>query len=381
MSEPAPGANGLKLREAEIHAHERTRRFSHPHQAIYSVRRMACALYCKQGQQQVCAPSRRSAPGQSLSLLASGRLSAARLNLRWATTVQTIGATVVQYAQHHLHHRQLRIHKLFRDECVTSVRLTRLSRQSLGGFTMLRLTIRAPLRARALTSTPPPPSAAATEQLNMLPDLPCLAALGHSVFAGTPRAEVTFLMGGPGSGKGTLSALVRSRVGHGHISVGELLREEQAKDSSLGRSVASVIDQGGIVPSSVAIRLLLQQVGSRLREMPVGVERTDWVIDGFPRKLKSAEMWETLGFGLKRVVALDVDEHMMAERLRNRGRKDDTPEIIKSRIEHHWKEWPKIKDFYQERGLLTIIDASGESEETWERFMKASPGLRERGEL
>lgn len=205
-----------------------------------------------------------------------------------------------------------------------------------------------------------------------------LAALGRSVFGGTPSAELTFLVGGPGSGKGTLSEMLKSRVGHAHVSIGELLRAEAAKESSVGVAIASVIDEGGIVPSSVAIRLLLEHIRRALGELPHGTERADWVVDGFPRKIKSAEIWESLGFRVKGVVALEADAETMADRLMKRGRNDDRREVIESRIATHWREWPRIREFYRDRGLLTVVDATGDAEETWERFLKASPELRVR---
>lgn len=203
-----------------------------------------------------------------------------------------------------------------------------------------------------------------------------LTALGRSIFFGTHRAEVTFLVGGPGSGKGTVSAMARKRLGFEHVSVGELLRAEMQSGTPLGTEVGPIVSMGGMVPSTVSVQLLLAHLERALSEKGAR-ERTDeghvmqWIIDGFPRKVSSAEMWERLGFQPKRVLALEVGEEVMRRRLGLRGRMDDVPNVVRERIEKHYTEWRRLREFYRSRGLLTAIDASGSPEEVWQRFLVA----------
>lgn len=152
------------------------------------------------------------------------------------------------------------------------------------------------------------------------------------------------------------------------MSVGELLRQEIQSDSEFGAQIAPIVKKGGLVPSAVSVKLLLDHLKRGLQER--GVPQVDqWLVDGFPRKVSSAQVWEKLGLTPKRVVALEVDENVMERRLRLRGRADDVPDVIRQRFEVHRREWPSISSFYRSRGLLSLIDGNGSPEEVWERFL------------
>lgn len=199
---------------------------------------------------------------------------------------------------------------------------------------------------------------------------PALIALGRSVFFGSRRAEVTFFLGPPGAGKSTLSEMACDRLGYKHVSVGELLREEIQRDSEIGVQIAPIVETGGLVPSAVSVKLLLGHLKRALQERAVA-QVDQWIVDGFPRKVSSAQVWERLGLTPKRVLALEVDEDVMRRRLGLRGRVDDVPDVILERFQVHRQEWPTIESFYRSRGLLTLIDGNGSPEEVWQRFLGA----------
>lgn len=167
------------------------------------------------------------------------------------------------------------------------------------------------------------------------------------------------------------------RLGYYHVSVGELLRAEIQSGSALGAEITPIVTMGGMVPSAVSVRLLLAHLEQALlskrdaRDADGGACVMQWIVDGFPRKVSSAQMWERLGFQPKRVVALQVGEEVMKRRLGTRGRMDDAPLVVRQRIESHRNEWPKLIEFYRTRGLLTVIEASASPEEVWKRFLVA----------
>lgn len=181
--------------------------------------------------------------------------------------------------------------------------------------------------------------------------------------------RLTFLLGGPGSGKGTLSELIVTRSGHKHVSVGSLLREAASGGTLEARAVSATISRGGIVTSEVATRLLLQHIYGN-------EDVTDWIVDGFPRTFANAVLTNTLGITPVAVVALELSDEMMLQRLRERRRRDDVDYIVRQRIVQFHSEWRSIKEFYRRRSLLVEIDADGASEQVYLRYVNGVTSLR-----
>lgn len=99
------------------------------------------------------------------------------------------------------------------------------------------------------------------------------------------EATVIFVLGGPGSGKGTQCAKLVKDYGFTHLSAGDLLRAEQAREGSkYGQLIADYIKAGDIVPQEVTLALLEQA----MRES----ESKKFLIDGFPRKMDQALKFE-----------------------------------------------------------------------------------------
>jgi UMP-CMP kinase len=103
-----------------------------------------------------------------------------------------------------------------------------------------------------------------------------------------PPCRVVFVLGDPGSGKGTTCQLLEQRLGWAHLSAGDLLRAERSKDGPLSREINTYIDQGQLVPSEVTCRLLRQGMLDMYRK----TRKTCFVIDGFPRSFSNASVWE-----------------------------------------------------------------------------------------
>jgi len=103
--------------------------------------------------------------------------------------------------------------------------------------------------------------------------------------------QVIFVLGGPGSGKGTQCAKISRHFGLLHISAGELLREELKAGSSHGIEIGKTIREGKIVPSDVTVGLLARKIGGKTQSV---------LVDGFPRNQEN-------NFGWERHIASSVD--------------------------------------------------------------------------
>lgn len=95
-----------------------------------------------------------------------------------------------------------------------------------------------------------------------------------------------FVLGGPGSGKGTNCDRLVNDFGYTHLSTGDILREAaQSGTSDVAKQIASILKAGNIVPSEITVELLKQTMQEKYN--PCG-----FVIDGFPRKFDQARMFE-----------------------------------------------------------------------------------------
>lgn len=167
--------------------------------------------------------------------------------------------------------------------------------------------------------------------------------------------DIYFIVGGPGSGKGTQCKIITNNVPNTvHISAGDLLRRESISNSE----IKFMLDNGLIVPSYITIRLLIQEI--------VLNDGKIILIDGFPRCLEQGIEFEetvsSLDYKIKKVIYLSADDSIMTERLLNRcltyvNRTDDNEEIIPQRIERHKLAINFIIDYYGEK--VNIIDSNG----------------------
>ncbi len=179
------------------------------------------------------------------------------------------------------------------------------------------------------------------------------------------------LIGAPGSGKGTQSALLCSHFGIPHLSTGEILREAKRLGTPLGQRVAPIMDSGGLVDDT----LMLDVVRERL-------ERPDcqqgFLLDGFPRTLPQAHALERLlhelNWTLQAVVELRVSTAELERRLINRyhemenPRPEDQPAAIAKRLELFENLTKPILSYYREAGLLRTVDGMQTPDEVFQRI-------------
>ncbi|KAJ9533894.1 hypothetical protein QJQ45_026979 [Haematococcus lacustris] len=167
-------------------------------------------------------------------------------------------------------------------------------------------------------------------------------------------ATILFVLGGPGSGKGTQCDLIKAQYsGVVHLSAGDLLRAEVKSGSDVGKSCQTLMKEGRLVPVAVTIQLL--------KNAMISSGGKTFLIDGFPRALDQAEVFEK-DIGLpKCVLFFDCPEEEMQKRLMKRGetsgREDDNMDTIMKRFHTFVNESMPVKDFYASKGLAHVLSA------------------------
>jgi adenylate kinase len=161
------------------------------------------------------------------------------------------------------------------------------------------------------------------------------------------------VMGPPGAGKGTQAKKIMERYGIPHISTGDILRAEVARETELGKRVKGIMTSGGLVDDGIVLDL----IDNRLAEPDCD---GGFILDGFPRTIPQAEGLERIleRQGRKGLIVIDIavpDEVLMA-RLLARQRVDDTEETITHRIRVYHEQTAPLITFYERRDLLTRVD-------------------------
>lgn len=178
----------------------------------------------------------------------------------------------------------------------------------------------------------------------------------------SPR--IFFVLGGPGSGKGTQCEMLSNALCVPHISAGELLRVEMATESADGLRISQCLEEGKIVPVSITLGLLRK----RIEEL----QSSHYLIDGFPRNEDNYAGWNTCmqNYAINSVFFLDCPEDILEKRLLSRRRHDDSIDSVRKRFVTYRKETLPIVQKYQEQGLLKKIDGNRSKEEVFEDMKK-----------
>lgn len=183
------------------------------------------------------------------------------------------------------------------------------------------------------------------------------------------------IFGGPGSGKGTQSEKLIERYGLTHISTGEVLRNEIARGSELGKIADSYISKGNLIPDDLMVNILDGEV-DRLASSSKG-----FIFDGFPRTIAQADalakMLAKRGDKIHAVVGLEVPDSVLTERLLERGkssgRADDNAETIGKRLEVYHNTTSPLRDYYIASGEYKGIHGLGSIDEIFDRIVAALP--------
>jgi adenylate kinase len=171
--------------------------------------------------------------------------------------------------------------------------------------------------------------------------------------------EIVFVLGGPGSGKGTQCARIVEEFGHTHLSTGDLLRDEVASGSPLGTACQTLMTEGKLVSQEIIISLL--------KAAMVKSDGTKFLIDGFPRAMDQAEMFEAKVAVCDKVLFFDCPLETMTERLLKRGetsgRADDNLETIQKRFDTFTSQsLPVVTHFEAQNKCFKISSIPGPDE-------------------
>lgn len=185
------------------------------------------------------------------------------------------------------------------------------------------------------------------------------------------KPKVVFVLGGPGSGKGTQCNKLMSRFGFKHLSAGDLLREERNNpNSEFGELIEHHIKNGTIVPVEITCKLIeraMQRSNNNL-----------FLIDGFPRNKDNLEGWlremkdkVDLQFVLFLECPLDICiDRCLARGAAGSGRTDDNIESLKKRITTFNEDTLPIVNHYKNQNLVKSIDSSKSLDEVFEEVVK-----------
>ncbi|MBR0559179.1 adenylate kinase [Neokomagataea anthophila] len=167
------------------------------------------------------------------------------------------------------------------------------------------------------------------------------------------------LLGPPGAGKGTQAKRLEQKYGLKQISTGDMLRAEVAAGTTIGREAKAIMEKGQFVPDPIIVEMIQNRIGQA--DCAQG-----FILDGFPRTESQAEALDAMlakrNLTIDAVVLLDVSEEQLVERIAARTtedgtrRKDDEPEVVRSRLQVYRDQTAPILPYYEREGRLRRID-------------------------
>lgn len=198
------------------------------------------------------------------------------------------------------------------------------------------------------------------------------------------------ILGAPGCGKGTQAKLLEMKYGLKHLAAGDLIREEVANKTELGRKVESYVSKGKLAPDEIVIKLIKKAI----------LNNDKFILDGFPRNLNQAKALDKIS-DLDLAVNIDIDDYTAIKRLSARRicpkcdaifhlktsppkrknicdfckskliqRSDDREEVIKERLKVYKEETLPLIDYYRSKGILKVIDGNKSIEEVFRELEK-----------
>ncbi|XP_030749659.1 adenylate kinase isoenzyme 1 isoform X2 [Sitophilus oryzae] len=169
------------------------------------------------------------------------------------------------------------------------------------------------------------------------------------------KVPIIWVLGGPGSGKGTQCDRIVAKYGFTHLSSGDLLRNEVSSGSARGKELTAIMERGELVPIEVVLDLLKEAIYNALPTSK------GYLIDGYPREKEQGILFEQHVAPVNLVIFFDASEDTLVERLLGRaktsGRVDDNEETIKKRLhtfnthnDHVIQQYPeKLRRIHAER--------------------------------
>jgi adenylate kinase len=162
-------------------------------------------------------------------------------------------------------------------------------------------------------------------------------------------------LGPPGAGKGTQAQTLAQHWRIPHISTGDILRQAMRDRSPLGIEAQGYMDRGELVPDQLVLDIIAERLSQPDTE-------SGWILDGFPRNVSQAgflaELLQKLEPNGVRVINLEVPDEVLVSRLLDRGRQDDTEQVIRRRLEVYREQTLPLIDFYRDRQQLMSVNGN-----------------------
>jgi len=198
------------------------------------------------------------------------------------------------------------------------------------------------------------------------------------------------LLGAPGAGKGTQCKRIVGKYALAHLSSGDILRQERAQGTELGKKAQGYMDSGALVPDEVIVKMMVGAIDQ--------TGQSGFVLDGFPRTVNQAvELDKSLalaGQKIDAVLNLAVDDQIVAHRVTGRRscpkcgmvyhienlkpnvegicdndgaeliqRPDDTLEVVGNRLKNYREQTRPVVDYYKGNNTVYDIDANKDADE------------------
>ena len=202
-------------------------------------------------------------------------------------------------------------------------------------------------------------------------------------------------LGAPGAGKGTQAEKISDHYRIPSISTGVLLREAKERGTELGLRAKTYMDAGQLVPDEIVVGMLKERLSAP--DCANG-----FILDGFPRTVPQAEVLDQMGVSMDLVISIEVRDEAIVERMSGRSlcascgtsyhtkykpsakpgvcdrcggelkvRADDKPEVVQSRLVVYHEQTEPLKDFYEKKGKLFLVNGEGAIEDITAKIVEA----------
>ena len=208
-----------------------------------------------------------------------------------------------------------------------------------------------------------------------------------------------FIMGAPGSGKGTFSSKIKEEYNLNHISTGDIFRANISQGTELGLQAKAYAEQGKLVPDEITNKMVKDYLAT------LSDKKNGYLLDGYPRTLDQAKAFEEMTDGtdlaVDVILAMDVPTDVLTRRITGRRtckdcgeiyniyskptkvegvcdrcggeltqRKDDNEESLKVRLDEYSNNTEPVIDYYEKK-MVSHINADASMDEIWSSVKEA----------
>lgn len=209
-----------------------------------------------------------------------------------------------------------------------------------------------------------------------------------------------FIMGAPGSGKGTFSSKIKEEYNLNHISTGDIFRANIFQGTELGLQAKAYAEQGKLVPDEITNKMVKDYLAT------LSDKKNGYLLDGYPRTLDQAKAFEEMTDGtdlaVDVILAMDVPTDVLTRRITGRRtckdcgeiyniyskptkvegvcdrcggeltqRKDDNEESLKVRLDEYSNNTEPVIDYYEKKNMVSHINADASMDEIWSSVKEA----------